>query len=316
MIKRKIISKLENFYKSTEKAVLITGARQVGKTYAIRQFGKMNFSCFVEFNFLENLEARRIFSETRNVENFLLRISALSTVNLRKHDTLIFFDEVQECPELVTMLKFLVEEGSYRYILSGSLLGVELKDIRSIPVGFLSIEEMFPLDFEEFAKAVNLSDEVWNYLKKSYNERTKVDDVIHRRILQLFRMYLSVGGMPAVVDEYENVVAQELRAHGFKLFYFNSKRQGELNFVVEYNNQVLPIEVKSGKDYKRHSALSNVLCSSQYNISHAIVFSNGNLERVGAVDYLPVYMVSFLQIEETPDVQVKNNFSDILLPSV
>ncbi len=453
MIKRKIIRKLETFYKSTENAMLITGARQVGKTYAIRQFGKSNFSCFVEFNFLENLEARRIFSETRNVEEFLLRITALATVNLQKHDTLIFFDEVQECPELVTMLKFLVEEGSYRYILSGSLSGVELKDIRSVPVGFLTIEEMFPLDFEEFAKAVNLSDEVWDYLKKSYNERTKVDDVIHRRILQIFRMYLSVGGMPAVVDDYlksnnlksysnvqkgilqtykkdiakydykeklllndifdlipselnaknkrfilknmnenakfsrfensflwlrdagvalpvfnveepkvplllsksrnlfklfssdvgllvcqygptaqlavtledanlnngalyENVVAQELRAHGFRLFYFNSKKQGELDFVVECNNHVLPIEVKSGKDYKRHSALSNVLGSSQYNIPHAIVFSNGNLECVGSVDYLPIYMVSFLQIEETPEVQMPNNFSDITLPSI
>lgn len=100
------------------------------------------------------------------------------------------------------------------------------------------------------------------------------------------------------------------------LIYFNNKRQGELDFVVEYNNQVLPIEVKSGKDYKRHSALSNVLGSSQYNIANAIVFSNGNLERVGAVDYLPIYMVSFLQIEEAPDVQVKNNFSDIVLPSM
>ena len=115
---------------------------------------------------------------------------------------------------------------------------------------------------------------------------------------------------------YENVVAQELRAHGFQLFYFNSKKQGELDFVVEYNNKVLPIEVKSGKDYKRHSALSNVLESSQYNISHAIVFSNGNLECVGAVDYLPIYMVAFLQIDETPDVQMKNDFSDIVLPSL
>lgn len=453
MIKRKIINRLENFYKSTEKAMLITGARQVGKTYAIRQFGRTNFSCFVEFNFLENQEARRIFSETSNVKDVLLRISALSSTDLKKGDTLVFFDEVQECPELVTMLKFLVEEGSYRYILSGSLLGVELKDIRSIPVGFMSIEEMFPLDFEEFAKATGLSDEVWNYLKKSYDDRTKVDEVVHRQILQLFRMYLSVGGMPAVVDDYlkmnnlktysavqkgilqtykkdiakydieeklllndifdlipselnaknkrfilknmnenakfsrlensflwlkdagvalpvfnveepkiplllsksrnlfklfssdvgllvcqygsaaqlavtmedtnlnngalyENVVAQELRAHGFQLFYFNSKKQGELDFVVEYNNKVLPIEVKSGKDYKRHSALSNVLESSQYNISHAIVFSNGNLERVGAVDYLPIYMVAFLQIDETPDVQMKNDFSDIVLPSL
>ena len=202
MIKRKIINRLENFYKSTEKAMLITGARQVGKTYAIRQFGRANFSCFVEFNFLENQEARRIFSETSNVKDVLLRISALSSTDLKKSDTLVFFDEVQECPELVTMLKFLVEEGSYRYILSGSLLGVELKDIRSIPVGFMSIEEMFPLDFEEFAKATGLSDEVWNYLKKSYDDRTKVDEVVHRQILQLFRMYLSVGGMPAVVDDY------------------------------------------------------------------------------------------------------------------
>ena len=117
-------------------------------------------------------------------------------------ETLIFFDEVQECPEIVTAIKFLVEDGQYRYILSGSLLGVELKDIRSVPVGYLSILEMYPLDFREFCEANRVSQTVMDKLKECFEKKQPVDELIHEKMMELFRLYLIVGGMPAVVDAY------------------------------------------------------------------------------------------------------------------
>ncbi|MBP5212018.1 MAG: AAA family ATPase, partial [Pyramidobacter sp.] len=144
MFSRKITGRIRDFYTNDpRKALLITGARQVGKTYVIREYGKAAFESFIEINFLENRDARALFENAAGSADILLRISALANRPLIPGKTLIFFDEVQECKELVTAIKFLVDEGSYRYILSGSLLGVELRDIRSAPVGYLDIFEMY-----------------------------------------------------------------------------------------------------------------------------------------------------------------------------
>ena len=121
---------------------------------------------------------------------------------MKKGETLIFFDEVQECKEIVTAIKFLVDEGSYRYILSGSLLGVELKDIRSVPVGYMTVFEMFPLNFMEFCRANKISDQVLTHLQNCFENREAVDSMIHTKMMELFRLYLIVGGMPAVVQRY------------------------------------------------------------------------------------------------------------------
>ena len=146
MLKRKIDKYIENFYKNNRNALLVTGARQIGKTFSIREFGK-KFTSFIEINFIENPDAVDLFKNAKSSEDILLRISTITNKDLLKGKTLIFFDEVQRCPDIVTAIKFLVDDGSYRYILSGSLLGVELKDLRSEPVGYLEIKEMFPLDF-------------------------------------------------------------------------------------------------------------------------------------------------------------------------
>ena len=159
MINRKIYSSLKDFFLNDKKSLLVTGARQVGKTYAIRKVGEETFKHFVEFNFIKNPKLKTIFANPLDTNDILLRISALTDTKLEPGNTLIFFDEVQECPEIVTAIKFLVDEGSYRYVMSGSLLGVELKDLRSVPVGYMAEKEMFPLDFEEFALALGMSDE-------------------------------------------------------------------------------------------------------------------------------------------------------------
>ena len=368
----------------------------------------------------------------------MLRLSALTDVPMIPGETLIFFDEVQECPEIVTAIKFLVEDGQYRYILSGSLLGVELKDIRSVPVGYLSILEMYPLDFREFCEANRVSQTVMDKLKECFEKKQPVDELIHEKMMELFRLYLIVGGMPAVVDAYirtnnlkevlriqqgivqlyykdiakydkdnklyldeifslipselnnknkrfimkdlnenfrfsryensfiwlkeagvalpvycvqepelplllskstnlfklflsdvgllasmyvdglqlkilsrekdinfgaiyENVAAQELKAHGFELYYFNSKKQGELDFVIEYQGNVLPLEIKSGKAYTRHNALDNVMSTPRYHIEQAIVFCNENIHEKNKIVYMPVYMAGMLKKETKED---------------
>lgn len=439
MITRKISNDLQCFlHDPKKKALLITGARQVGKTYSIREFGQQNFDSFIELNFLENSSAKALFENAQNSKELLLRLSLIADGDLIPGKTLIFLDEVQECKEIVTAIKFLVEEGSYRYILSGSLLGVELKDIRSIPVGYMDIVELYPLDFEEFALANKVSPHIIQTLRDSFIHRTPVDSVIHEKMIELFRLYLVIGGMPAVVEQYlnsnnlrevlriqqsiialykkdiakydpknklyiediytlipselnaknkrfilknlnenfrfskfsnsflwlkeagvalptfcvdeptaplllsksknlfklflsdvgllaamymdgiqlkilnhekdinfgsiyENAAAQELKAHGFDLYYFNSKKQGELDFLIEYNGNVLPIEIKLGKDYTKHAALNNVLENNAYDIPEAFVFHNGNVSISGKVVYYPIYMLMFVQKEKLPD---------------
>lgn len=439
MLNRKIDNYLANYFERTNKALLVTGARQTGKSFSIRHFGETHFESFVEINFIENPDAVGTIRGAKNSRDILIRLSLLANRPLLKGKTLIFFDEVQEYPEIVTAIKFLVDEGSYRYIMSGSLLGVELNDLRSEPVGYLDIVEMFPLDLEEFVRALGVGDAVIDNLREAFVKLQPVDEFVHRKMMELFRLYLVVGGMPAAVQKYvdthnlkdvmneqlaivrlykrditkydkdrklyieeifdlipselnaknkrfilknlnenlkfsryensfiwlkdagvalpvfnveepvvplklsrsrnlfklfqndvgllacqyaegiqlriindeksinfgsiyENVVAQELHAHGFELYYFNSKKQGELDFIIEKNGTTLPIEVKSGKDYQRHNALNNVMNNEGYEIKEAFVFTGENLRRDGRFNYLPIYLVGFLQRENIGDI--------------
>ena len=410
-----------------KEALLITGARQVGKTFIIRKCAKKHFEYVIEINFIERPDAIKLFENAKSSEDILLRISAFTDVPLVPGKTLIFFDEVQECKEIVTAIKFLVEDGKYRYILSGSFLGVELKDIRSVPVGYMTIMEMYPLNSFEFCRANKVSQRIFDMLEMCWNEKKAIDQIVHEKLLDLFHLYLIVGGMPAVVEGYlrtknlqevfrlqkgilqlykkdiakydpqnklyleeifnlipselnsknkrfilknlnenfrfsryehsfiwlkeagvalpvycvqepevplllskatnlfklflsdvgllaamyadglqikilnkekdinfgsiyENAVAQELKTQGFELYYFNSKKQGELDFVIEYKGNVLPIEVKSGKSYTRHNALDNVMSTPRYHIEQAIVFCNENIHEKNKIVYMPVYM--------------------------
>lgn len=446
MVNRKLDKFIEQHYAVNKSALLLTGARQTGKTFAVRKYAENHRLNLVEINFYEDESAKIIFEGVQNAKDVLLRISAHTKRKTSLPDTLIFFDEVQKCPEIMTWIKFLVDEGSCRYALSGSLLGVELKDIRSVPVGYMAVKEVYPLDLEEFAFSLGLSEEVLDAVRLSWENHLPVDNVVHESLLKLVQLYLVVGGMPAVVqayidtndlnvveekqreilslyrwdisqyasgrklniseifdlipseldaknkrfimknlnerarfsryedsflwlkdagvaipaynvnrptaplklDEqrnlfklflndvgllacqyasgiqlkmlsgeininygavYENFVAQELVAHGFggyehNLYYFNNKKQGELDFVVEQGGKVIPIEVKSGKDYERHHALQNVLGNEDYGIPQAYVFCNGNLSVKDKTLYLPVYMTMFIQKNTKSEKQV------------
>src|SRR5574344_274631 len=202
MIERKIEAQFEHFYSTTKMALLVTGARQIGKSFSIRRFGVSHFESFIEINFIQDGDVAEMMKDVTNAQDILMRLSVIYGQKMIKGKTLIFFDEVQECPEIVTAIKFLVDEGSYRYILSGSLRGVELKDIRSIPVGYMGVKEMFPLDFEEFITCVGINENVISTLKDAWTKRIPVDGFIHNKMMELFRLYLIVGGMPAAVSKY------------------------------------------------------------------------------------------------------------------
>ena len=451
MIYRKACRFLREFFGNEKRALLVTGARQVGKTFAVRKIGKEVFEQVVEINFIEQPDAVELFRHPKSAVELLMRISAFTRKKLIPGKTLIFFDEVQECDEMVTAIKFLVDEGSYRYVMSGSLLGVELKDLRSVPVGYMGELEMYPLDLEEFAKALGVGEEVMNHLKECYETQSPVDEFIHKKMLELVTLYMIVGGMPSAVQKYldtnnlrnvlkeqrdiirtykrditkyekerklqieeiynlipselnaknkrfilkelgekarfaryesgflwlkdagvaiptynvesptmplllnkqrnlfklfvndvgllaamyggdiqvcllnnlnvnygaafENLVAQEFYAHGFAidhdLFYFNSKKQGELDFVVEYHGEVLPIEVKSGKDYERHRALSNIMDNDEYAIPKAFVFCQENIQVKDRLVYLPIYMLMFFQHEQDSDITYRFNMTEL-----
>lgn len=430
LLTRKLTSFLTDFYKNNKIALMLTGARQTGKTFAIRQLGE-SFTSFIEINFIKTPEAVELFNNVYSADEIILRLSALTDKPLIKGETLIFFDEVQCCDDIVTAIKFLVDDGSYRYALSGSLLGVELKDLRSVPVGYMGIKEVFPLDFEEFLINVGVAPRIFEHLQKCWEETTPVDPIIHERLLTLFRLYTIVGGMPAAVERYistnnlnivsqtqkdivalykkdisqyaikdklkikeifdlipselnaknkrfilkrlnehakferyqndflwlsnagvaipvynvteprlplklaetrnlfklfsndvgllaaqyadgirvailsgkidinfgavfENVVAQELVCHDIAPYYYNSKRMGELDFVIAGEDSVVPIEVKSGKDYERHNALQNVMGCKEYNIEKAYVLCTGNLKKQGLIIYAPIYMTMYI----------------------
>ena len=446
-LRRKCEVVIKNWCKSTEKkALLVKGARQTGKTHLIRRCLKEEKADVFEINLIEIPEAVKILQTANTVEELIMGFSTLKPHTFKKGKTIIFIDEVQRYKEMITKIKFLVDEGSFRYVLSGSLLGVELTNLNSAPIGYMTIVDMYPLDFEEFLQIVEIDSKIIENLRQSFLNRTPVMDVINQKMLDLFMRYLVVGGMPQAVSRFaetsnvndvmqihkdinrlykldftqyesenkkliitqiydlipsellkqnrrfqitdlkkglhfdrvessflwlqnagvtlsaynstepriplklnekhslfklyysdvgmltseygmstknmlitkdnhlnaggifENAVAQELTAKGFNLYYYNSNRLGELDFVIEYNNKALPIEVKSGKDYTIHSAINNCLNNSEYQMNEALVFANCNISKKDKITYLPVYMVMFLEKDEEQLVLEKISF--------
>ncbi len=438
MLERKFTPFLEHFLKEEpNKILLINGARQIGKSYIIRYVGKKMFRHFVEINLKEDAEGDKVFADVHTTNDLYMRLSNYYTSSLGdKSDTLVFLDEIQSYPHLLTMLKFLNQESRYRFIASGSQLGVALSQTPSVPLGSVTIEQMYPLDFEEFLWATGIGKEWIGNIRDSFLQRKTLDESTHHLLLKRFQYYLLVGGMPEAINRYladrnmtnvrqthrdihnlyridasqydeehklkirkiydlipsnlenkkkrmvykdiegkkgktfsdyadefeyltnsgialevsaisnphfplieseqkrlvklylndvgllthllyglnvnavlqnlksinlgtvyESVVAQELAAHGFKLHYYDNKKKGEVDFLVDDHDTltVLPIEIKSGKDYTQHSALTGFLETPDYDIHRAIVFSNERtvFEKKG-VTYLPIYYCMFL----------------------
>lgn len=204
MLFRKIEAQIEDHLKSDSRAILlIDGARQVGKTYIIRHVGQKLFDNYIELNLVEDYVGARLFANVKTVEDFYLAVSMLAGDRMKeKENTLIFIDEIQAYPHLLTLLKFLAQDDRFTYIASGSLLGVTLAQTTSIPMGSIRMVRMFPLDFEEFLYANGMNALVVSSLRKKYERQESLDEATHAKVLDMFRKYLLVGGMPDAVNAF------------------------------------------------------------------------------------------------------------------
>lgn len=204
MLYRKMEALIEAHLTSdSQKILLIDGARQVGKTYLIRYVGQKLFENFIEINLVEDSLGDRLFAETRTVEDLYLQISMLAGERMKqKENTLIFLDEIQAYPHLLTLLKFLSQDGKFTFIASGSLLGVTLSQTTSIPMGSIRKVRMFPLDFEEFLYANGMSRMAVSAMRKKFEKREALDEATHNKMMDFFRKYLLVGGLPDAVNSY------------------------------------------------------------------------------------------------------------------
>lgn len=438
MLFRKIQAYIEDYFNSdSNKVLLIEGARQIGKTYIIRHVGKKRFENFIEINMVKDFDGDQLFANAKTVDDFYLQVSMLEGNKMKeKENTLIFIDEIQVYPHLITMLKFLKDDDRFNYIASGSLLGVTLNETTSIPIGSIERKQMYPLDFEEFLISQGFNSFAVNALKNKFEKQESLDEATHEKVMDLFKKYLLIGGLPdalnsyikdknivnvrtiqseihgyygadaskydterklkirriydqipsnlenkkkrvviqniegikgkrfsdyedefdylvsagialevkaisnpvfpliessgknllklylndvgiltnilykhnirAVLDTeksinlgtvYESVVASELKAHGHKLYYYDNRNKGEVDYLIDdYDSlSVLPIEVKSGKDYTVHSALNSFISNDSYNIKSAVVLSNEReITHKGKITYLPIYYVMFM----------------------
>lgn len=203
MFKRKAFSDILSWSAtSPHTALLVRGARQIGKSTLIRHLGETEYDVFVEVNLYRDSAAKDALASSRDAQELISRISLLSPTPLVPGKTLIFIDEVQESPDLITMAKFLVEDGRFRYAFSGSMLGTELKKIRSYPVGFVTELVMQPMDFEEFAWAVGVSDESLDTVRRACGALSPIPDYLHEAFLSYLRTYVVVGGMPGAVQTF------------------------------------------------------------------------------------------------------------------
>ena len=199
---RKDSAFIADWINNSNKALLVTGARQIGKTWLIREEIKKSGYTKFEVNFIDQPDMIEYLNAEMSAEDFLLKLKLIMPENCKPHKTVVFFDEIQKCPEIVTKIKFLVDEGSFKYAMSGSLLGIELKGIASAPVGYLTILRMYPMDFEEFMVANSVSAATLDMLKEKYETNSPVDEFIHQKLLSMFFVYLIVGGMPDAVKTY------------------------------------------------------------------------------------------------------------------
>ncbi|MBR7068075.1 MAG: ATP-binding protein [Bacteroidales bacterium] len=440
MLFRKISREIEaHLASSSDKILVLEGARQIGKSFIIRNCGKRLFKNFIEVNFAEDNEGLQHFKNVHTTEAFYFSLSMIAGNSLGDaSDTLVFLDEIQVYPQYLTMLKFFRQERRFRFVASGSLLGIALRTTTSIPVGSIIRKQMYQLDFEEFLIANGFNEEAIATLRAKFMNREGLAEEQHQHLLGLFRRFLLVGGMPDAVnvylethnivkvreiheavralyaadaskyehdsqknlliqriydlipsqmenkkkrivakdirskagdrfmhykdefeyliasgitlgvhavsnprfplcesvhknllklymndvgmltallyrnnlrpllnDErsvnlgavYESAVALQLKANGHKLFYFDNRKKGEVDFLVDdySSTSILPIEVKSGKDYSVHSALRNLISTPDFFVRSAFVLSNNReVRQDDGICYMPIYYVMFL----------------------
>ncbi len=442
MLRRDVEKEINEWISNDNRALLIDGARQVGKTFIIRQCLEESSYTFIEYNLINDEKVVDIIKNSNNTDDLILKLSLNTDKKVVPNKTIFFFDEIQVYKEILTKIKFLADDERYKFILSGSLLGIEMSGLKSAPVGYLKTIKMYPLSFKEFLQLFNIQDEVFDILKNAYINHKEVDPYIHERMMNLFNLYMIIGGMPAAVDAYlktnniddvidihnniveqykvdftkyesedkkliisniydliptelnssnkrfniadidknlryervsdsfvwlykagvalptfnvtepksplklneksslmkvflsdigilttlygkncklmilnndkdinagsiyENVVAQELTNKGIDLYYYNSKKYGEIDFLFEDEKGVVLLEIKSGKAYQRHSAINNI---KEIYKAKAVVFSKENVSFENDILYLPLYMLMFVEKENECSIDLNIN---------
>lgn len=232
MLYRKIASKIESFLKSEKKRMLVvSGARQVGKSYIIREVGMRLYSNFIEVNMEEDKQSNRLFENARTVEDFMIALSTIAGAKMKDSEkTLVFIDEIQAYSHLLTLAKFLVEDGRFTYIASGSQLGIALKTTQSIPIGSIELLSMYPLDFEEFLIANGVGELLINEMRRKFEAKEALNESLHMKVMDYFRKYLLVGGMPSAVNTYlseHNMVSVRNIHRDISLLYNNDAAKYE-----------------------------------------------------------------------------------------
>lgn len=204
MLYRKIAKRIEDYFLSdSDRLLVIDGARQIGKSYIIRYVGQRMFPNYIEINMEEDKLGNRIFAEARTTKEFYLALSVIAGDKMKdRKSTLVFIDEIQAYDHLFTLVKFLMQEARFTYIASGSQLGIALKNTQSIPVGSLDMAHMFPMDFEEFLYANGVGSELIEAMRDNFNKNTALSEALHEKMLDFFKKYLLVGGLPQAVDKY------------------------------------------------------------------------------------------------------------------
>lgn len=449
MFERKITQIIEEHLKSNDdRIMLIDGARQIGKTYIINYVCNKLFKNYVEINLLNDYRGPKNYADIKSCEElyFQLSIDAKGKLN-DKSDTIVFLDEIQVYPDLLTLLKFLKQDGRYKFIVSGSMLGVALKKTTSVPMGSIKHIHMYPMDFEEFLYANSIDKNVIEKMRQAFNKKESLPIGVHESMLTLFKYYLISGGLPEAVSEfvinkniyetrqsqartydfysidaaqydeenklkimaiykqvvslmqnikkrivvrdidnkkgetiykyreefeyltaagialdvkaistpvfplsqrmeknllklylndpgllsyvlygnninailndelsinlgsvYETAVACELKAHGNDLYYYDRRKSGEVDFLInDYDGlQILPIEIKSGKDYSTHASLDKFIKNKDYSVNKAYVFSNNReIKQENKITYFPIYMIMFIKNDNNVVGQIK-----------
>lgn len=270
MLKRKVTNRIEAWMRNSRKALLVTGARQVGKSFAISAFGKERFKTYFEANLLLDADARETLTGARNAQDFINRMSLLSRSPLIEGETLVFIDEIQEFPEIMTLAKALVEDGRYRYAFSGSMLGTEFKGITSFPVGYVDQIVMRPMDFEEFCWAVGVGEDHLEILRECMRRERRPEGFLHEAMLRNFRAYIVAGGMPEVVqayvdDGYSLARVRELQSQLVKQYRQDiAKYAGRRAFEVQAVFDQLPAQLEEEPRRFMFSSLKQDARYSQY----------------------------------------------------
>lgn len=291
MFERKITRKMERWLSdASNKALLVKGARQVGKTFSVSRFAHDRFANVVEFDLLEDLATRESFQAASSADDLMLRISVAAKSPLIPQQTVVIIDEVQEAPNVLTFVKYLVQKGDYRFILTGSLLGVRLRGVDSLPVGYLTQVEMFPLDFEEFCWAVGLGKQVYQMAVNHLANEESLPDFLYDRLQALHHRYLMVGGMPDAVRAFvstNNIDEVRLIHANLHALYRDDIAKyapDELKLIVKDMYDLIPSQAASKSRRFKLSDIADVKRFSQVE-QHFLWLTNAGVA-------LPVYNVS------------------------